>query len=689
MVKVFAELNKSRDRIQVNFPYDRDGVRSMRRIPGHRFVGPEKGGPHWLVPLDLTSAQKLREEFGEYLELGTAVRKWGHREMRKFNRLIELSNATDAELKNLPKKLPKLAKALRPYQRADVVKMAASDVINANVPGLGKTIETIAAVYEAEENLDNGQMIVIAPKTSLEVVWLYELDRWLPESVPVFLLSGDDKPEDRKEILDEIREHHDNGEPAWLVTTPNAIRYEEDKAATKKNAEAGITDGKGKVKKVLRPKFDDIFEIEWTIAIWDEYHKMGLSNPQRDSDGTPITMLAKAAFDLMVTGRKWLLSGTPMGGKPIKLWAALSFLDPGRFTSMWRWVDEWLVTEEKEINQEGETRTAYYGVRDELQEKFNDHVMPYMIRRTKKEVAKDLPDKQYVHLEVEMTKGQRKQYMDMAKNAEVKIEEENLSATNILTEYMRLKQFAGAKQKIIRTPKIRENPRTGEKEKYDEIKLEPTTDSGKLPYILDLLNERGIYTTKQIKKEGMDPEDGPGIIIASQFAKIADMIHGWLTENGIVAEKLTGATTQHERTRMVEEFQEGKFRVIVLSTTAGGVAITLDRADTGIILDETWDPDDQSQLEDRFWGRKLGDVKDERNKATVYYIRSKDTIEHYIWLITQGKQITNETILDMRRAGFRAAMDEAEAERVAANAALMLEKGKAKPKSKSKKRVTA
>lgn len=660
MVKVFAELNKSRDRIQVTFPYDRDAVRSIRRVPGARFIGPDKGGPHWLVPLDLTSAQKLREEYGEYLELGNAVRKWGHRESRKFQRLIELSNASDAKLKILPEKLPKLAKALRPYQRADVVKMAAADCINANVPGLGKTIETIAAVYEAEENLDQGQMIIIAPKTSLEVVWLYELDRWLPQDVPVFLLSGDDAPKDRKEILDEIREHHENKEPCWLVTTPNAIRYEIDKAATKKMAEAGITDGKGKPKKILKPKFEDIFEIDWTVAVWDEYHKMGLSNPSRDSDGTPTTMLAKAAFDLMVSGRKWLLSGTPMGGKPIKLWAALAFLDPGRFTSMWRWVDEWLVTEEKEFEKGGETQTAtaYYGVREELQEQFNEHVMPYMVRRTKKEVASDLPDKQYVHLEVEMTKDQAKQYRDMAKNAEVKIEEENLSATNILTEYMRLKQFADAKQQIIRKPKVRENAKTGEREKYDEIHLEPTTDSGKLQYILDLLNERGIYTEKQISKEGMDPETGPGIIIASQFSKMIDMIHGWLVENGIDARKLTGATKVSDRTEMVQDFQEGKFRVICISTTAGGVAITLDAADTGIILDETWDPDDQSQLEDRFWGRKLSDVKDERNKATVYYIRSKDTIEHYIWLVTEGKAITNETILDMRRAGFRAIMDD-------------------------------
>src|SRR5436190_11538838 len=118
MVKVWAELNKSRDRIKVEFPYDREAVQGIRRVPGARFIPPPKGGPHWLVPLDLTSAQKLRDEFGENLELGTAVRKWGHREVRKLQKLIELSNATDAKLQVLPKVLPKLAKTLRPYQRA-------------------------------------------------------------------------------------------------------------------------------------------------------------------------------------------------------------------------------------------------------------------------------------------------------------------------------------------------------------------------------------------------------------------------------------------------------------------------------------------------------------------------------------------------------------------------------------------
>lgn len=666
-VEAFAELNKKRDRIRVEFPYDREAVKAIRNVPGAKFEPPNRGGPCWLLPLDLTSAQLLREGFGDKLTLGDAVKKWGHRQVRKQKRLADLASASDAKLEFLPKSNPKLAKALRPYQRADVAKMAAADTINANVPGLGKTIESIAAVYESQQ--DHGQVIVAAPKTSLEPVWLAELDKWLPEDVPVFLMSGDDSQRERVEIMDEIQEHHDNDEPCWLVTTPHMVRFKVDKEATKKNKEAGILDAKGNVKKVYHPAYPEIFEMEWNVAIWDEYHKMGLSNPSRDSDGTPSTMLAKAAFELIVSDRKWLLSGTPMGGKPIKLWAALSFIDPGRFTSMWRWVDEWLQTETKVIgydSQKGEEKTAtsYSDVRPDLQERFNEHIAPYMVRRTKKEVAPDLPDKQFVHLEVEMTKQQKKQYDKMAQDAEVKIEAENLSATNILTEYMRLKQFADAKQ-TIETKKVEvKDPSTGDMTKVDKLVLKPTDDSGKLPMVLELLNERGIYTEHQIKREGQDAEGDSQIIIGSQFSKVADMVHEWLLKQGIACKKLTGATKQSDRTEMVRGFQAGEFRVIVMSTQAGGVAITLDKADTCIMLDETWDPDDQSQFSDRGWGRKLDDQADERNKMTVYFIRSKGTIEAYIWNMTRGKQITNDTILDLRRAGFRALMDEEELDKI-------------------------
>jgi SNF2 family DNA or RNA helicase len=112
---------------------------------------------------------------------------------------------------------------------------------------------------------------------------------------------------------------------------------------------------------------------------------------------------------------------------------------------------------------------------------------------------------------------------------------------------------------------------------------------------------------------------------------------------------ITGDTKQSERTRIVERFQRGENppRVLVITTTAGGVAITLDRAESVHIMDETWDPDDQSQLEDRV--HRISRI----HQVTVYKYRSLGTIEELIHKRVGDKQLTNETIMDVRRQMFR------------------------------------
>jgi SNF2 family DNA or RNA helicase len=231
-----------------------------------------------------------------------------------------------------------------------------------------------------------------------------------------------------------------------------------------------------------------------------------------------------------------------------------------------------------------------------------------------------------------MTPKQAKQYEAMATAAEVKIDEENLTATGILAEYMRLKQFAGAHQKV--------------KHMADgSIKVQPTYESGKLPVLMELLDERGIRPDS----EGDDSAEGDEqVVIFSQFASMVNMITDYLNENGIKAEKITGAVSQKRRTELVEEFQSGEVRVMVVSTTAGGVALTLDRASTAIIMDETWDPDDQEQAEDRV--HRASRI----HQVTVYYLRTRDTIEEYIKSLVGGKAVTNREILDLRRMGLTA-----------------------------------
>lgn len=611
---VKAELNEAGDRIEVRFAYDQRLVMAMREVPGAKFIPPPKGGPYFRLPLDLTSARRLREAFGDDLELGRRLKTWGKETTAEERNLRSLALADDAELARLPEVLPKLHKfvATRPYQLADIAFMAQANCINANEPGLGKTVELIGSVFEA--GLEEGSKLIVAPKTSLEVVWQYELERW--QDQPVLLTSGDDSPYKRQVIMEEAWDLASEDKPFWLVVNPAMVRLRRDTSA-----EPIATDGEdGKPIYPLVPAYDAMFDIIWDVGCLDEYHKTGLTNPS--------TMLAQAVKKLDV-GRRYLLSGTPMGGKPLKLWGGLNYLAPKRFTSKWRWYNEWLEIEENEAGYK-----SVHNVKAGREDDFYEHLAPYLLRRTKSEVLPQLPPKQHVEIWCDMTPPQKKQYTRMAQDAEIKIADENLSVTSILAEYMRLKQFADARCKVSQSPRGR-------------LEVKPTVESGKLPHVLALLEERGI-TAK-------DPEGDEQVVIASQFSAVVDMVHKWLVDQGIPADKITGATKSKgktgTRTRadIVRDFQaEGGPRVIVMSTTAGGVSITLDRASTVIILDETWDPDDQTQLEDRVHrGSRI-------HQVTCYYLRSKDSIEEYIKEVTFDKGEVNKLILDLRRRGFRA-----------------------------------
>lgn len=609
---VECELNDEGDRIKVTFDYDRDDVKRIKSVPGARWYPPNKGGPHWLLPRDLTSARILREAFGDRLVLGPRVKAWGKEAREKEAKLAGLSDAKDADLPNLRNHHPKFYKWLRDYQRAGAAMMAATSCINADEPGTGKTAQTIASILERSPH---GRHLIVAPKTSLNSVWADHFERL--SDLPYITMSGDDTAEERFEVIQFMKDCFANDEPLALILNPAFIRFVEDKDAEPEYV-------KGKKVKPMKPAWPELFEVQWSTVVFDEYHKMGLANNA--------TNTFRAANSLSAE-HKLLLSGTPMGGKPIKMWGALHFLDPASFTSKWRWADQFLVVSDVDGGRSG-MHKVIEGVRDEREQAFWDHLKPYMVRRTKREILPELPAKLRIDRWCEMTPTQKKQYEKFAADAELKIEEENLSATGVLAEYMRLKQFSNAKQKVAHMGN-------------GDLKVLPTFDSGKLPVILELLEERGINPTKGGEKD--DSEGDEQVVIFSQFSTVVDMIHEWLTTvHGIKAEKITGATKGEHRTDLVTRFQSGEVRVLVISTTAGGVALTLDKASTAIIVDETWDPDDQVQAEDRV--HRISRI----HQVTIYYLRSKGTIEEYIQKVVGGKAITNKNILDLRRMGLKA-----------------------------------
>src|SRR5262245_18944331 len=246
-MQAFAELTDEGDRVAVHFRYSEGAVAAMNRMKplGARFLNANNGGPLWILPLDLVAMRRLREEFGYDLQLGDALKSRVKMAVRKETTLNSLSVVDDVPLRKMKiaKKLPKLAKWFRPYQRADVMFMATTNCLNLLEPRLGKTTEVIGAVFEAD--LEIGPHLVVAPKSTLDSVWRFEIERWTGHTVVTY--SGDLTQDEKAESERIVERCLKAGKPFWFVTTADMVR---------------------------RGNFPQL--KEWNSFTIDEFHKTGL-----------------------------------------------------------------------------------------------------------------------------------------------------------------------------------------------------------------------------------------------------------------------------------------------------------------------------------------------------------------------------------------------------------------------------
>lgn len=620
MVNVHAEISEDGKRIEIFFSYDRETVNAIRKIHGSKFRDRSQGGPMWLVPLDLETAHSLRETFGKHLILGDNLSAWGWRERRRNEQLISLSSATDADLPMLRELLPELYEFLRDYQRSGGAFLSHADAaLIADQPGLGKTVQVISGLFEA--GVAEGPNLVVAPLTSLESVWQYELEKWQP--YPVWVPTGPKHA--RESVLEDFQNYISRiDESGWLVVNPHmvAFRREAPLCPVCENPMKRVKkvyyceDDEQFGEAVLVPQYGQIGEISWRNIVIDECHKNAVRNPN--------TLTAKAMFKLSASGKRIAMSGTPIANRPIDLWGILHFLHPDKFSSKWRWAGQFL-----EINDNGYGKTIG-GIRPDRKDAFFKSLSPYVLRRTKGEVLTELPPKQHVDLWVEMDGKQAKQYQEFDDKAWVKIAEESLSAQEILTEYLRLKQFAIAEQELRR-----------EMDKDDETKVVPypTFNSCKLEAVEELLEERGLF-------DGIGDEK---VVIFSQWERVVDMVIAWLEKKGVPSLKLTGKKKRTPDGRSVQDVfqQEDEPRVVVMTTETGGLSINLDRADTCIFMDETWTASSMEQAEDRLHRASR------MHNVTVYTIRTRGTIDEYIMDMVGEKGFTASEIMDKRREVMR------------------------------------
>lgn len=599
----------------------------------------------WSYPLDLEMCRKLREEFKDELEVGPELWRWAAQERTRETKLHQTGSISDMdvmatiELPRVKELNPGMWGAMlnRPYQPvASLYCATAGQSLLADQPGVGKTIESLGALIEADVR---GSILVLAPLKSTQAVWEPEIHRWMANyrnSFSVVRVSGMGKG---KKLQERVKLHE------WFVEqNPQGIHFliaNAEMARVKKDTHCpnNICDGdedwcpeiESHVNKSIAAHpwlFDDVGprggrrKKLWDAIIADETHKWLINTRGKSASqvGYGFTRLATTERNFRIA-----MTGTPLKGKKHNMFGTINWLRPDVYRSKWRWIEDYFEVEEGEYG--GRT---IHGMDKAREEAFFRSLKAIMIRRTKKELRAANPDwmppdKQYHDIWVDMDPKQAKQYRAMEKSSEVKLESGTLSANGTLAEFTRLKQFAGM---------------CGD---MDGDKFVPKLPGAKFDWLLEFLEERGIERRIGSQRHGDLSDDVQKVVVASQFTSQIKVWSEEFTRLGIRHCMITGETK--DTLKEMERFQgNDNYRVCFINTMAGGVSITLDAADDIVIMDETWVPDDQEQVEDRV--HRASNVE---HQVDVWYVRTKDTVEESIAKTAETKGESNHVVLDAQR----------------------------------------
>ncbi|MFP4621061.1 MAG: SNF2-related protein [Bacteroidales bacterium] len=327
-------------------------------------------------------------------------------------------------------------------------------------------------------------------------------------------------------------------------------------------------------------------DFEFTVAVLDE--SQAIKNP---------SSLRFKAVNLINATYRFTLTGTPIENNTMELYAQMQFVNPGLLGSQNFFKKEYAIPIDKNGNKE-KTR--------ELQQL----IKPFLLRRTKEKVAKELPPKTEIPFFCEMEEEQRKVY-EAFKNeyrSQVlsKIDEEGVDKAkfNVLDALTKLRQ-------ICDSPALMNT-----EEDYGN-------NSVKLQEILRHVREK----TGKHK-----------VIIFSQFVSMLKLITRELDKEGLVYSYLDGST--HDRKQAVETFQEdNQCRIMVISLKAGGLGLNLTKADYIYLIDPWWNPAVEQQAIDRT--HRIGQDK----HIFAYKMICKDTVEEKILNLQERKKSLAEDLI--------------------------------------------
>jgi SNF2 family DNA or RNA helicase len=249
-------------------------------------------------------------------------------------------------------------------------------------------------------------------------------------------------------------------------------------------------------------------------------------------------------------------------------------------------------------------------------------IRPFVMRRMKTEVAKDLPPKLMIERFAELTSVQLAQYKVMLGREDVQQMLRQVDARQAQKMKLHILQAYAALRKICNHPGLL----TG------SGKL-PIDQSGKLESLQELLEE---------------VEDGEHrTLLFCQSTEMLNVIEAHLPDWGHSFLRLDGSTPSQKRQGLVDQFNKSDIRCFLISTQAGGTGLNLTGADTVIFYDHDWNPANDRQAEDRAY--RIGQTR----TVTVYRLITKGTIEEKIIKIQKQKQTLAEALINIDEDGFK------------------------------------
>ncbi len=330
------------------------------------------------------------------------------------------------------------------------------------------------------------------------------------------------------------------------------------------------------------------YQFKYVIA--DEAQYLKNSNTQN----------AKAIKQIKSETR-YALTGTPIENSLAELWSIFDFIMPGYLFGYRKFKNTY---ETPIIKGEDEAAMS----------KLKMLIEPFVLRRNKKEVLKELPEKTVTVLDNEMGEEQRNIYLNYLLRAKQEISEQidlngyESSRMQILAALTRLRQICCHPSLFIKD--------------YNE-------GSSKLEQCMEIVQEA--------------VNGGHKILLFSGYTSMFEIIEKELKQSNIKYFKLTGSTKVEERMKLVDEFNENpEIQVFLISLKAGGTGLNLTGADMVIHYDPWWNVSTENQATDRAY--RIG----QRNNVQVYKLITKNSIEEKIYKLQERKAKLADEMLDTK-----------------------------------------